>query len=394
MTCGMLATNGLALAMGRRASVSLSLGKIAAARRFFGGCVALGIVWTAVLTLILSVLPLAALSFLGSDRVVFVVTAVVVAVVWLTASALSLVTAAGWSGVALTSGLGVAAGVNHLLLHVTSRHLAIGTLTGLALALVAMLAVLDHHARRLPRAMVRGRQRLPSLGYMALEGRPYFLYGSLAVLMLVSVHAVGWAYLDSDRVRIATLEVGLFLPLLPAVLGAGRAERSLREFWEYAGELQQTTRASDRAAFGTQLYRRYLRELGGYLAGIIVNSLLTAIVIELLLRAHLLGRLVAYGNVHDVRILYATGLLAYGLMGLGQFNSMFSLSFLHHRRPLISLSSGVLVTLVASVCLCSWYGYRYLGIALAAGGFVFAFDSFFGVRPLLSHADHLYVTAV
>jgi glycosyltransferase involved in cell wall biosynthesis len=394
MTSGMLCTNGIALAMGRRASVSLSLGKIAAARRFFVGCVAVGVLWTATIAVSASFLPWGAIAFLHSDRLEFVLTALVVAVVWVTASALSLVAAAGWSGVALSSGLGITAAVNHLTLHQTQHHLAYGTAAGVTVALLSMFIVLDVHARRLARVRLHGRQRLPSLGYLMVEGLPYFVYGSLAVVMLVSIHAVGWSYLDGDRARVATLEVGLFLPLLPAVLAAGRAERSLRAFWEYAGELQHLTPAANRENFGEGLHRRFLRELGSFIAGITANSVLTAGVIELLLRTRLLDRLVSYGSAHDVRILYAAGLLGYALMSVGQFNAMFSLSFLRLGRPLRSMLAGIVVTVGASLYLCENYSYDLLGAALALGSLVYALDSFTAVRPLLASADRHYVAAV
>jgi polysaccharide biosynthesis protein PelF len=393
MSAGMLGTNGLALAMGRRASVALSLGKIMAARRFFVGCLVLGVLFTAVLSVSLSFIPWHGVSFLHTDRPVFITASIVLAVLWLTASALSLVAASGFAALALCIGLGVTVGISYGTDRVTRHHLLIGVSVGVAVAAAGMFVVLNKHAQRLAQKQI-GRQRLPSAGYLMVEGLPYFLYGTLAAIMFVSVHAVGWAVLDGNRLGVATLELGLFLPLLPAVMAAGRAERTLRAFWEHAGELQRSTFASDRLAFGTGLYSRYLRQLRVYLARLLVNSLITAVVVEVLLRTHVISHIVHYGNIDDVRLLYISGLVAYGLMGLAQFNTMFALSFLRHLRPLRSLLAGTVVTIVASVVIAEEYGYQYLGVALSLGALVYALDSFVSVRPLLVAADQHYVAAV
>ena len=394
MSVGMLSTNGLALAMGRRASAALSLGKIVVARRFFLLCLGLAAVGAATVTVALSFVHWAPLSFLPHQRVVFVSTAVVLAVVWITASAMSLVSASGVAGVSLCLGVATVAGVSYGTRPLTREHVLIGAVAGVLVALGLMLWALNHQALRVIADKNSALQKLPSAGYLVVEGLPYFVYGTLAVLLFVSVHIVGWAYLGSNRQGIATLELGLFLPLLPAVLAAGGAERSLRNFWEHASLLQRQTMARDRQSFGQQLYRLYLRLLRGYVARLVVNSLLTAIVVEVLLRTHVVSHVIHYSDLRDVRILYITGLVAYGLMGIAQFSTMFALSFVRYRRPIRSIALGLVVTVAAAILLTQAYGFAWAGLALSIGALVYAADAFLGVRPLLASSDQHYVAAV
>jgi glycosyltransferase involved in cell wall biosynthesis len=394
MSVGMLSTNGLALAMGRRASAALSLGKIVVARRFFLLCLGIAALSTAAITVGLSFLHWAPIGFLPHQRAVFVATAVTLSVVWITASAMSLVSASGVAGVSLCLGVATVAGVSYATAPITREHVLIGAVTGALVALVLMLWALHRQATRVTADKNSALQKLPSPGYLVVEGTPYFLYGTLAVVLFASVHLIGWAYLGGNRQGIATLELGLFLPLLPAVLAAGGAERGLRDFWEEASALQRQILARDRLTFGEQLYRRFLHLLGSYLVRLLVNSVFTALVIEVLLRTHVVSHVIHYSDLRDVRILYVTGLVAYGLMGLAQFCTMFALSFVRCGRPLRSITAGLLVTVLAAVLLAQAYGVAWVGLGLAIGALVYAVDSFLGVRPLLAHSDHHYVAAV
>ena len=394
MSVGMLSTNGLALAMGRRASAALSLGKVVVARRFFLLCLGLAAAGTAAISVGLSFVRWAPISFLPHQRPVFISTAVVLAVVWITASAMSLVSASGVAGVSLCLGVVTVAGVSSATQPLTREHVLVGAVAGVVVALGLMLWALHHQAMRVAADKNSDPQKLPSVGYLLVEGMPYFLYGTLAVLLFVSVHIIGWAYLGSNRQGIATLELGLFLPLVPAVIAAGGAERSLRNFWDQASLLQRQTLARERTTFGEHLYRHYLTLLRAFLARLVVNSVLTALVIEVLLRTHVVSHVIHYSDLRDVRTLYITGLVAYGLMGLAQFSTMFALSFVRYRRPIRSLSAGLVVTVVAAVLLTQAYGFAYVGLALSIGALVYAVDAFIAVRPLLTKADQHYVATV
>ncbi|MEP7054013.1 MAG: GT4 family glycosyltransferase PelF [Actinomycetota bacterium] len=392
MSAGMLSTNGIALAMGRRGSVSLSLGKLHAARRFFMWCLGVSVAWAAGLTLALSLIPWPPIYFLAQDRVVFVTAAVVLSVIWITAAALSLVAATGWSGIAMSAGVLAAVGADRLLAIVTSRHAVFATATGVAVIVSGMLGRLDFEARRRTQQLTTSA-RLPSRAYLVEEGTPYFLYGTLGVVMFVTVHVVGWAHVQGEQTAVTTLELGLVLPLLPAVLGAGHAERVLRAFWDSAEALQHATFARARANFGAKLYGQYRIELRRYVSRLVRTSVLTVVMVEPLIDSHLLHKVADYRSKADVRLLFYAGLVAYALIAVAQFNCMFALSLNRLRGPLRSVTAGIAVTFVASVVLAAFAGFALMGLALACGAAVYALLSFRNVSALLASADLHYVAA-
>ncbi|MEO6713458.1 MAG: GT4 family glycosyltransferase PelF [Mycobacteriales bacterium] len=391
MSAGMLSTNGIALAMGRRASISLSLGKVPTARRYFLCCLIVGVVWAAVLTGGISLIPWRAIDFLARDRALFVAAAVVLSVIWMTAAALSLVAATGWTGISLAAGI-LSAGASYRVLPPAGAHRAlIASVIGVVVVIAAMLARLEHEVRKGPSSP--HAHRLPSKAFLIEEGRPYFAFGTMGVVMFVLVHVVGWARVQGDPIDVTTLELGLCLPLFPAVLGAGHAERILRRFWKNAQELQHSTLSSAREEFGSSLYRQYALDLRRYGRRLLGTSLVTVGGVEVLIRVHALERVAAYRAESDVRLLFLSGLVAYAVIAIAQFNCMFALSFNELRGPLRSVSVGIIVTLIASVWLASAFGFAFMGVALSLGAVAYAVLSFREVRILLLSSDLHYVTA-
>jgi glycosyltransferase involved in cell wall biosynthesis len=394
MTVGMLSSNGLALAMGRRASTLISLGKIPAARRFFLSCIGLGLLMTAALTQVLLLLPWQRLAFLAQDRTTFLVAALALAAIWLLAAALSLVSISGWTGVSLSAGVGTGIVTDRALAPVAASHLTVATAVGLAVVLSMMALALDQMLRRRPPTMAAVGSALPSLGYLALEGFPYFVYGTLGVIIFFSVHVMGWAHLATGSPDLTTLELGLFLPLAPAVLGSGCAERSLRLFWVRANDLQSSTPARKPDLFGVGLYELYRQELRHYLRTLLAASACTVVIGELLIMSGLLLEVTHYTNEQALQVLFLTALLAYAAFGWAQFSSMFCLSFMRCAGPLRAAVCAALVTPLLGWALADTFGYGSLGVALLAGATAYAILSFLSVRRLLAAADYHYVMAL
>lgn len=392
MSAGMLSTNGLALAMSRRACVVLALGKYAAARRFFLAYSAIAVTWTAVAATAVSMLPWRVVQLLQHNRLVFVGAAVALSAIWLCASALSLVWVSGWTGIALACGLALGILTDRAAAVVWTHHVATGVVVGVVGVLVVMVWALDRAAL----AMTGGRgggRRLPSVRFLLWEAFPHLCYGSLGVGILVAAHAIGWDTVDGDRLQVSTIELGLFLPLVPAVLAAGAAERTLREFWVEAAAAQRRLLASAGRDFGTYLYRAYRRELRGYARRLVLSSILTAGIVEVALDTHFLRTIVPYANDGDVRMLFLGGLMAYGFVAVAQFNCMIPLSFLRYAPAVRWVGVALVVTVAAAYVLAS-VNWALVGVALAVGAAVYAVGSFRTVRPVLARADHHFVTTV
>ncbi len=393
MTAGMLFTNGFALAMGRTASSLISLHKENAARLLLGRSVVAGILTTAVLSAAVPLLGWESLSFLAHERLVFIFAATALATIWMLAAALSLMSVSGWTGIALVAGVLTGVGLDRLVSPVTGAHFGLATATGFAVVVVVMLWAIHRRLRRGNGPKDGGDPTLPSTGYLVLAGLPYFVYGSLAVVMFVSIHLIGWADLHGNSAGLSTLELGLFLPLLPTVFASGNAERTLRRFWARAGELQ-TTPAATPGEFCAGLVAFYDREVRRYVRGMLRTSLLTVFGIEILIGSGLLAHIAPYSSVAFLRLIYFSGLAAYAGLGWAQFNSMFCLSLNRWQGPVRAVLMGTIITLASGILLVDVAGYQTAGFALLLGAAGYGIAAHVFVRRLLAAGDFHYVMAI
>jgi len=334
------------------------------------------------------------LAFLSSERATFVVAALALAAIWMLAAALSLLSVSGWTGLSLTIGLSVLVAMDRSLRPVTVAHTTLAAVGGLATALALMVFALERSLRARPTTLASGGSRLPSRGYLLLEGLPYFVYGTFGVFIFFSVHVIGWAHLSPGSADLTTLELGLFLPLAPTVLGSGRAERSLRLFWVRASLLQTTIPAETPQRFGAELGTLYRQERRRYLRSITAMSLWTLVIGESLILSGKLRELTHYSDTRELQALFLASLLAYALLGSAQFSAMFGLSWSRCSGPLQAVLTGAVVTMVLGWWFASELGYAWLGAALLIGGACYALVSSLTVRRLFISADYYYVMAL
>ena len=389
MTTGMLCTNGVALGMGRRASSLISLGKVAAARRFLGLATLGG--------LGLTVLVTGALVSVGPPKIggvvmvggLFVLAASAIAVVWVLAAAMSLVSRVGWTGVSLWSGVGAGVAAFQL----TDRT-AVGLLpavaAGYALALLMLIWGLNRALLARAAGIIDSDRTLPSRSYLLLEALPGFCYGTLGVVMFASIHIIGWIAADFSRPEVATLEVGLFLTLGPVIFGAGHAERGVRLFWIRAAELQAGTPLTRAVEFNGGLWAYFSLHMRRYLAVVASLSLLTAIGLEVLIRRGVITGV----DLQSFRIVVATSLVAYTMLGWGQYCSAYGLALARWGDQILAIGIGTVVTLISSVLIADRLGYAAVALGLAVGAGLYGVLSLSATRRALAMADHLYVHAL
>ena len=400
MTAGMLFTNGVAIAMAPRASALISFAKPRAARRFLACCLLVAFASTVLLAQLVLSLGWTRLDFLDRESATFLVAAGTMSLVWCLAAALSLLSLSGWTGTALVAGVAAGFGVDRALAEVTHEHGLIALALALCVVIGLMVTVFERALRNRTRpAGTPGRSdpRLPSAGFLLLEALPYYLYGTLGVALFVSVHLVGWAAMPHGSgwtPEMATLELGLFLPLPPAVLAGGRAERSLRRFWQDAATFQASTPAGDPREFGRRLERVYRAESWAYLRSLAAASAVLAAGLIAVFAAFSTSNATLHAHGRTLGFLFVTGLVGYGVLGWAQFNSMFGLSLLRCRGPLRAAAAGAAVTVVTGVLLTSAFGYAAVGLALITGAGAYAYRARRDARRLLREADLHYVMAL
>jgi hypothetical protein len=325
-------------------------------------------------------------------RGVFLLSAVILSGVWVLAAALSLVRLSGWAGLALSIGVATGIATDRALAGWTNAHIPVAVVVGTAVVVGVLVTALERELRS--RAVpTSAHVRLPSRPYLVLEGVPYLVYGTLAVVMFVSVHLIGWTHVRGIRFGLTTLELGLFLPLFPAVIASGHAERSLREFWRRASELQ-TRPVADRSEFGQRLVEFYRQALRRWTRNLLLASMLSTLLVEALLRTRVLAEIAPYQSDAVLRLLYVLGLIGYGFLAWGQFASMFCLSLVQPDGPVRAVLAGAVTTCVAGVLLTAALGYVAVALALVLGAAVYVVVATQAVLRLLRRGDQSYASAL
>jgi polysaccharide biosynthesis protein PelF len=393
ITTGMICTTGLALALVRRGSTLVSLGKLAALRRFVLGGVVAAVSVTAGVALAIALPDWPGLAFAADEATTFVGAALVLSVVWTLATCLSLVAAGGWTGVALLSG--VAAGsATDLALPDGGAGLAAAVAVAVAVAVGVMVLALGRGlAREIGPEPSRDRT-LPGLGYLTLEGLPYAAYGTVAVLLFFAIHVIGGLWLGYGSPDALALELGLFLPLVPSLLALGTSERLMRAFWARTRTLQHTLVVDDAARFRSEADAHFREGTRRFLISLGWLSVLTAVVAAVLLRVDSVTRLVPAVEETPVRILFVTSLAAYAVFSWAQFNGTYCLALQEWRSPVRAAAAGLVVTVVAAFVVLSTIGYAWLALALGLGSAVYGVGPRVGARQVLATADHGYASTV
>jgi hypothetical protein len=392
MSSGILITSGLSMGVGRRASNLISLGKGRAARRLLIASTLIAIAAAAGVTKGVVLLHLPDFRFLVRQQTVYIVSASALAMAWVLAGALSLVSLGGLPGASFLLGIGCAAAVNLALAPLTEHHLLIAIAVGFGIAVLTMAMGLAWALR--PRPGTRHtNDRLPSLGYLLLEALPNFVYGTLAAMLFGSIHVIGWIKLHGG-LQVSTLELGLILPLVPAALGAGRAERTLRRFWASVKQLQQTAHTDAARPMTAQLRALYRKEVSSYLSGLAIASAVTVIIVELLLAGDAFRGIAPLANPNDMRVVYLTALLGYDGLSLGYFNSMFCLSLVRPGGPVKAIAFGCALAVLLACALAYTVSFQFLPLALVFSGAAYSFLSYRAVRRLFDDAEYHYETAL
>lgn len=393
-TTGMVCATGIAMSLVPRGSSLVSLAKLDAARRFLTRGVAVAFGFTALAVSAMAIPSWSGLEFIADNRATFVVAALALSAIWTLGTLLSLVFASGWTGVALTVGVLLGVGLDRLLVLVTPIHLEISAAAGVLTVIGLMVLGLDRGLTARAGDRPSKDTTLPSVGFIALEGLPYFVYGTLAVSMFFSIHLIGWVHLGYDAPQVMTLELGLFLPLAPVVLALGTAERGMRSFWEETRMLQATVPAASPERFGASLHGVFVRNTKRYVFSLVVISMITIVVVRMLLQTEPFERIGPQGDTENIWILFVSGLVAYAIFGWAQLNGSYCLSLGRWRRPIWAVAAGTAVTVIVGVVVVNQFGYQWLGIALACGAVVYGVVALRAARRIIASADYFYITVV
>lgn len=375
VTAAMLLTSGPLFALGRRASIYRGFGYYALASRFLrngGGVVVLA---TSAMSAVAFAAARAAEIAAPGEREIFCIALAAGALLWVEVTYLLLVGDGLWLGTSLVTA--VAAGVAVQLL-VASALTGVAVTTGFALLLLLSGVARD--------ALAKGDTiPLPKSSLLVNEGVPYALYGFGVMIFLLGPHALGWlgATDGVSRLRVVTsLELSLFVALVPLLLATSLLEPLLRGFWTRTRALEESGGA---VAFRLGVASFHRQRIAIYVLVLSGLSALTVFAFEVLIRGTGAGRSVS-------SLVFLLAVVAYGLLGFGQFSCLLMLSLGEPRLAAASIAAGIVVSYAVAAPL-ALLDFRYVAIGFVAGAAAFVLTATYSWRSLLHRADHSYATA-
>lgn len=394
MSTSILLGSILTQAVSRRPSIYLGLGDRASAR----AALRVGTVAAAVVMIMVASLLGGALSrlFTPPDLLTSLAGYAAFSALWIAAAAAIIGRSSEWLVLALAAGLGVGILVQRAL-GSPGWYLGGEAAAGFAAA-VAVVLVGGWWSMGGWAGQGGDRAVLPSRGYMLQEAVPYLAYGLLYVAFFVTPHILSWVGAvpprESRRAAIETVEHGLTLGLPPLLIATGLAEQAVGAFWRQASAAQRATAGSLPGHFGETVLRKlYVPQLCRHLLVLGTVSTATWFLVENRAAGSLTPWLLPPSGPEE-RLLFAGGLLAYGLLGWALFNCTYTLSLARPQLALRDLLPAVAIAVAVGVPLSLAVGFGYAVIAFAAGCSALVVTSSRTTWKLLRSADYHYFASI
>jgi hypothetical protein len=229
---------------------------------------------------------------------------------------------------------------------------------------------------------------LPPWPHLTVSLAPYFVYGLAYVGLILIGHVVCWmGVLPAGTARITAVtatEAGLTLALMGYILAGGVAEHTIGRFWRMIRTFQRQATPSQASTFGAAVRDFFLREQARFAAALILCSA----VITVLLAAVVRWRLLPWST--ETTTIFALGLCAYGLIGLGAFDCMFMVTISRPSLATRALGFGMIVTLLAGFLLGRYVDYAWTALAVVIGGLVFLVSAHWQLSRMLDQMDYCF----
>ncbi len=320
---------------------------------------------------------------------------------WLASAVLAMLKGIHWFGI----GLGIGGGVSYTLLRLLSRlgwrlndvmltATALGLLTALSVMGWAAWQALERESRSSLTQEGKKRMVLTPSSQLVVNLAPYFGYGVLYVLFIISGHVVGWmGHLPEGLTRVealARVEMGLTLALCAYILTGGVAERTMTRFWERVQPYQRATKLYALQEFNGQIVDFYRQERARFIHALLLCNLLVVLFGFL---GWWIGSRTGWALLtwsRHASLIAGFGLAGYALLALGVFNSMFMITLSRPGAVLPGLLLGMAATLLVGWVLGQLAGYVYATLSIPVGSLVFLWASRHRLQQLLSRADYYY----
>lgn len=395
----LLITSGFVQAASRKGSSYLSQGYIVAARRIVGIVMGIGLVTVFATT---AVLVISAWRYRAAPPDIVATMGIsffVLSSLWLAAGVLFLLGQVVWFGIGLAVGVGLIVAVLHGLTSLVGEHawaMLVATVVGFGGALLVMaLAARRTLIRRSAASPVSShRVVLPAAPHLLVNLAPYFAYGVLYVVLVLSGHISGWLGATPpgvDRMTAVTAtEVGLTIALAGVILAGGVAERTVARFWRLVKVYQLKTSPTQPAEFCRQMQAFYRREYLRYAGVLTLCSAVVTITALVLLSRTQTGSKAILPWTAETQMILVLGVVGYGIMALGIFQCMFMITLSRPGMATKAILIGIATTLIVGALAGRTMLYPYSTLGIVCGSLAFALAARQNLRHIMNNTDYYY----
>jgi hypothetical protein len=327
------------------------------------------------------------------------VTFVTLSLVWVGASLLYLLDKAHLFLLALLLGVGSSGLLLWLLYNYSAMPYEVVALVAVAVGLLLFMGVTAVSARyalyKLHQASAVGRQpvRLPTNAHLTVSLFPYFMYGAIYVLLIMSGHVAAWVSNPGTADRITAIfdtELALAFALGGTILTSGVSEHTIRRFWKRVQVYQLGTDQETLPAFSVMLTAFYRAEQKTFVRALLLSSLLTAVAAWVFVSVVNRFALIELTWTQNTTQLFLFGLVGYGLMAWGLFQSMFMITLSRPWWVIQALTIGAIATFIVGVTIGLATTYVYAGIGIIIGNLLFLYFTQQHLTHLLDRADYYF----
>jgi len=402
MIGSLLVTSGFVQAFARKGSSYLSQGYVRAAQRVVNMIIGVAVV-VVIFTAGLFAVLLRWSGWLSPDDIgLMAVSYVALSLLWLASGVLSLLKQAHWFGGALAAGLGLS--------YLCLRGLAstpfprpmimlLAVIMGMTGTLMVVVLVVRGALSREAVAADAGNRPiiLAPAAQLVVGLVPYFGYGVLYIVFILSGHVGGWlgAFRTAARPMeaVGTVEMGLTVAVGGFILASGVAERTMRRFWERVQVYQTKTVQTRPDGFGRMVREFFLEEQSYFLAALVFCSFVVAIGLLVLLLLFLASGMTALPWSNQATVVFVIGLVGYGMMAAGLFSCMFMITLSQPWAASSAVVSGIAVAVVTGLAFSNVLPYQYATLNVVAGGLALMLISRKRLWRILKDADYFYYTS-
>lgn len=395
----LLVTSGFVQIAARKGSSYLSQGYARAGGRIIvqiiGLCLAVVLVSALILTLSLR----SATWFDQSDHGLLLTAYITLSCLWMFSAVLSILNLMHWFVIALSAGVVATYASIELLLRArlpAPTVMLVATVVGLLTMAGLMVVVISRTLQQRTTASPVGDHRVvfAPLPHMIVNLAPYFVYGITYIVCVLAGHVGGWiGKLSTGMTRmqgITQSELALTLALTGYILGVGVAERTMRRFWQRVNVYQKLVLAESPGNFGTTLRDFIHKERAQFTWALSLCS--AAVLVTVIGAVNVSANRVVLGLSWDgtTILIFVSGLVGYGLLALGVFDSMFLITLSRPLYALKALGISTAVTLLVSITAGLLISYAYGTFGIIVGSAIFLWSTRRALVDITKHADYYY----